>query len=130
MPASRGLTLTVWLPASRSQAATDSSGPIGSARSSLTVQRRFVRPAAIAGVRCRCSRSSRWVIPERGYKALYKHHQLDGLEADNGEYVWACSTSLIGQNVVMPICGEWEWFGEFRVNIHFFSQEPYPVERM
>jgi hypothetical protein len=53
LPALQDPTLTVWLPTSCLQAAIITSGTIGHAKSSLTVQRRSVSPAAIAGVRCR-----------------------------------------------------------------------------
>ena len=59
---------------------------------------------------------------------LRRHRDLESLRANDGEYVFdCCYPDLILKNVVRPFGGENEWFGEFQIYLHVFSEQPLSV---
>jgi hypothetical protein len=60
----------------------------------------------------------------RVIRALRKHWNLGDVEADDGEFVTFCDPRLIDENFTKVFGGEVEWFGELRIDLHFFSEEP------
>ena len=63
------------------------------------------------------------IVNDRALRVVLKNWDLSGLTADNGEIVTHSTPNLIGQNVFKIYGGDNEWYGEFRINLHWFSEE-------
>jgi len=68
-------------------------------------------------------------LNSRAIGMLLRHHRhLESLKADDGERIFdCCYPDLILKNVVRPFGGENEWFGEFQIYLHLFSEQPISV---
>jgi hypothetical protein len=63
-------------------------------------------------------------LNRRAIRALRKHYDLSGINSTDGEVIYYSPPQHIGKNLAYVFGGEDEWFGEFRIWCHFFSEEP------
>lgn len=62
-------------------------------------------------------------LNEKALRVLIHHYNLDGVVADNGESVCYSGLNLIDVNRIRTFGGENEWYGEFSIEFHYYSQE-------
>jgi hypothetical protein len=62
-------------------------------------------------------------LNSRSLAVLRKYWDLNGLTSDDGESIFGSTANLIGMNKVRILGGDTEWFGEFLINLHWFSEE-------
>ena len=63
-------------------------------------------------------------LNSRAVKVIADYYSLNGITSDDGEAVFGATTELIDRNITRVYGGDNEWYGQFRIDVHFFSQAP------